>query len=208
MGDLAAKNKIEYCSNYGYDYLEEDNSIYDDLYPHPSWSKINSIINNMNKYDWIFWSDVDSLIMNFNTRLHEFVDDNYNFIGSIFYSTYAKCNVLHTGNFLIKCDELSKTILNESFETLNSGHMLREEWGLSKTLLKRGINDYVKLYPEKTFATWVKDKYFHNGNICEVDVDDWYPYHEGDFINHFGAVIPFDGRIFLMKKYLGLVVKY
>ncbi len=58
-------SKEEYCSLHGYDfilcteYLDPSRPI--------AWSKIKLLekVLNTNKYKWVFWSDADSIIMNF-----------------------------------------------------------------------------------------------------------------------------------------------
>jgi len=206
LGNIASANKSEYCYRYGYDYLE-DNKINYSSYPHPSWSKPDSILKYINLYDWIFWSDVDSLFMNFTIPIERYIDNNFNFIGSYFYSAYLKLSVFHTGNFLIKCDQISEEVLKESLQFISDSHQLREEWGITSVLFNQYRRRVLKLLPEDTFATWVKDSYIIDNKLHEIDWFEWLPYKHGDFINHFGSLIPFKGRVFLMKKYLKLVIK-
>ncbi len=76
------ENKRKYCEKHGYDFICIKKSL-DKNRPIP-WSKIKLLSNifKTKKYKWVFWTDADSLIMNFNIKLEELIDNNYDFIVS------------------------------------------------------------------------------------------------------------------------------
>lgn len=65
-------NKILYARRQGYSLLvERDLS---DPTRNASWNKIPAIRRHLTHFDWIFWSDVDSLFTNFEIRLEGLID--------------------------------------------------------------------------------------------------------------------------------------
>src|SRR5579863_1063943 len=73
-------NKKRYCKLQGYDFYAAHELI--DPSRSPVWGKILLLAKVMEnpKYKWVFWSDADSLVMNFEKRLEELIDENYNLI--------------------------------------------------------------------------------------------------------------------------------
>lgn len=74
---LGIENKKAYCEKHGYDFFC-GTEILDPERPIP-WSKIlfiKEILKN-SSYRWIFWTDADSLIMNFDIPLESLIDDHY-----------------------------------------------------------------------------------------------------------------------------------
>jgi hypothetical protein len=78
LADMANQNKAAYCERHGYDYLVGDRVL--DRSRPPAWSKILHVRRHLTDYDWVFWSDCDSLVMNPDIRLEELIDDKYDFL--------------------------------------------------------------------------------------------------------------------------------
>ena len=97
---VGINSKIEYCKNKKIDFICEDETsdCYDNT-RHYSWSKILMIKKYLPYYNYIFWSDADVLIKNYDFDLLEYVNSkpsSYNFI-------FTKCwNYINCGNFFIK----------------------------------------------------------------------------------------------------------
>lgn len=103
-------NKLTYSQYHGYDFFYFNQSF--DESRHPAWSKIKAIQSVMStyKYDWIFWTDADSMITNHKIKLESLVDKNYKYIGNIDYF-----GNLNSGQFLIKCDYWSLDFLKKLY---------------------------------------------------------------------------------------------
>ncbi len=61
-GEFGARNKKAYADRHGYDFFVYRNSV--DPARHPAWSKLPAITRHLSDYDWLFWTDADSLVMN------------------------------------------------------------------------------------------------------------------------------------------------
>lgn len=72
MGDYSSGNKLLYAQKHNYSFLCERN--YKDYNRNISWFKIKKILESMWKYDWIFWSDADSLILNLETKIEDIIN--------------------------------------------------------------------------------------------------------------------------------------
>jgi len=170
IGQYGDANKEKYAKKHGYDII-----IYHDLLdtvrPAP-WSKIKAIQNHLADYDWVYWSDADSLIMNTDIKLESFIEDNVDLVISkeCFYE------YLNTGSFLIKNTEWSHELLRRIYalepytqfqfwEQCALKHLLEIDaslWSHLKVVHQRVLNSNLDFTPR---------------------LDGWY--QEGDFVIHF-----------------------
>ena len=97
---IGINSKIEYCRIKKIDFIcdDETSDCYDSTRPYP-WSKILMIKKYLQYYNYLFWSDADVLIKNYDFDLLEYVKSkpsSYNFI-------FPKCwNYINSGNFFVK----------------------------------------------------------------------------------------------------------
>jgi hypothetical protein len=68
--DLGLKSKKEYCDAHGYDYIAGGML----TNRPPSWEKIPLVLAVLHKYDWVFFTDGDTMIMNHNIKLESFIE--------------------------------------------------------------------------------------------------------------------------------------
>lgn len=118
IGRYSDLNKQQYAKKHGYDIVLYHKKI--DESRHGAWNKILAVEKHLNDYDWVFWSDADSLIMNKKIKLESIIDNNYDFIISK-EDTKPKilkvgemsinCKRVNTGSFLVKNTEWSKQFL-------------------------------------------------------------------------------------------------
>src|SRR5215212_12264484 len=73
MGEFTAANKAAYCAKQGYDLFVHRNSL--DPWRPPSWSKVPALLEVLPRYDWIFWTDADAMVLNHDVRLESFLDE-------------------------------------------------------------------------------------------------------------------------------------
>ncbi|XP_020248964.1 probable alpha-1,6-mannosyltransferase MNN10 isoform X2 [Asparagus officinalis] len=64
---LVEGNKRSYAERMGYDFLDA-RSLVDRSRP-PNWSKILAVRHYLDRYDWVFWNDADTLVTNSNISL-------------------------------------------------------------------------------------------------------------------------------------------
>lgn len=110
LAKYSLPNKLAYANKHDYDFYYYDHSL--DLNRPPQWSKILAIQNvlNTNKYDWVWWIDIDSLIMNFNIKLESIIDDAYDVI-----FTHNAHSYISNGSSFFKNSDISKQFLNDSY---------------------------------------------------------------------------------------------
>eukprot|EP00262_Sarcandra_glabra_P003408 TRINITY_DN14088_c0_g1_i2.p1 TRINITY_DN14088_c0_g1~~TRINITY_DN14088_c0_g1_i2.p1 ORF type:complete len:333 (+),score=25.10 TRINITY_DN14088_c0_g1_i2:41-1000(+) len=65
--DTVKLNKIEYAEKKGYDFIDASDLV--DKRRPASWSKIIAVRSHLQKYDWVFWNDADTLVTNSNISL-------------------------------------------------------------------------------------------------------------------------------------------
>jgi hypothetical protein len=71
LAEISVPNKASYAAKHGYDFLY----ISENWWPHypASMSKMPVLANKREDYDWVFWTDVDSLIVNPERRLEDYI---------------------------------------------------------------------------------------------------------------------------------------
>ena len=120
MGEIAHRNKQRYCDEYGYDYIVDD-EIYPDKHydaikgKSPNWKKVLLVLKYLPHYDYVMWSDCDTLIMNDKIKVEEFLVPEMSMCLSRYNSIENTRAIPHTGNFIIANNEASFNILNDIY---------------------------------------------------------------------------------------------
>ncbi len=183
------ENKRLYCQKYGYDFICGEENL-DPSRP-IAWSKILLIQKVMKNpsYEWIFWTDADSLIMNFNIRLESLIDENFNFIIS------KDINNINSGEFFIKNTEWSDTFLTSVYSRTECiDHIWWENQAIILELeQKPEYASRTKIVPQKLFNSSAYEviRSFRSDAL----------YRKGDFIVHFAGLHKFKALKFLMYRY-------
>lgn len=94
-GHLSFPNKADYCRRHGYDFI----GVWENASPsrHPSWGKIPLILAHLSDYDYLFWTDADSLITNPTPTLESLVSSSD---ADLFIA--GKGESLNCGQFIVK----------------------------------------------------------------------------------------------------------
>jgi hypothetical protein len=71
FGEIGAANKQAYARRHAYDCFEYREQL--DKSRHPAWSKLDVIRRHLSDYDWVFWTDADSLVMNSERKLESII---------------------------------------------------------------------------------------------------------------------------------------
>ena len=73
MHDFTFLNKLQYCQRHGYDLiLEDDDAV--DARRAPAWSKIRVLRKWLPLYDWVMWTDQDTMFTNWSFKIEDLVD--------------------------------------------------------------------------------------------------------------------------------------
>jgi len=164
------RNKRDYCKKQGYDFVYENRQL--DLSRPIPWTKIPLILDTMEKTDaeWIFWSDADSVVMNPAFRLEEFIDEEYDIIGSS-----DPGPPINTGQFFIRNCPWSRDFLKKVYSHTECIH---HHWWENQAFIVEmetnpDLQKKLKIVPQRLF-----NSYPYNLGIKVR-------YQKGDFIIHF-----------------------
>lgn len=108
--DMTWENKERYCKKYGY-ALYDESELSLDTSRAPSWSKIKATQRLLTEEpcDWVFWLDADTVIMNSNKRVEEFLPRTDSSINIVV--TRQKGTGFNAGAWLIRNTDWSKEFL-------------------------------------------------------------------------------------------------
>lgn len=176
---ISTPNKEAYAKKHGYEFRLIRVSL--DRTRHPSWSKILALYGYLMEpdYDWIFWSDPDSLIVNDEIKLEDIIDDRYDLIFG------EDDNGINCGEFLIKNSDLSREFLADVYQ-------------------QKQFKDHIWL--EQAAVHFLQPKYQANIKLISANLINSHPewgshqYKEGDFIIHFSGLG--DRRLAAMRQFV------
>lgn len=189
------ENIAHYCNLYGYS-LHVDPQSSPEMTRYAAWNKIISCIKALPLYDWIFYIDVDCLIMNHTIQLEAFIDDDYSFIVPAHNLEPVDTPMLNemgtncviTSQFLVKNDEMGMAILKDIWEAndwpegMDINTFDYEGRQARVTIDKPQFRERVKVIEEFMMNRfwYVKNPFivFHNKSVND---NVWQP---GDFIVH------------------------
>lgn len=109
LATMSIKNKIEYANKHNYDFIYFDDII-DKTRP-PQWSKVKAVESILKDYDWVWWIDIDTLIMEFDIMLESLIDDNYDLI-----FTSNEYSYLSNGSSFFKNTQLTFDFLSDCYD--------------------------------------------------------------------------------------------
>lgn len=108
LAAITGPNKAAYCRRHGYAWLPQTAGF---VAERPlAWSKIAFLRRLLPAYDWVMWSDADSLITNPALRLEPLVDQPADLLIT------CDHNGVNTGSFLLRNCAWSRRFLEELWE--------------------------------------------------------------------------------------------
>ncbi|KAG2187496.1 hypothetical protein INT44_005185 [Umbelopsis vinacea] len=181
---LAAKNKRQYALNHGYSFVARSTEFAQQAVRGDRkavWGKIDVIEKVLPKYDWIFWLDMDAVIMNQNTTIESLLakfesnyqggkaafDKNIDFIVAkphgdpmINAGVFLFRNTPWSMKFLRKVQESTEYYqFHPSYEQMAMWKLMQEPEFKTRSLLLDGDNHTFNTFPNR--------------------------YHAGDFVVHY-----------------------
>lgn len=163
VGAISVPNKEAYTKRHGYDYLLSHEAI-DPTRP-ASWNKLRIIMEHIQDYDWLWWNDTDTLIMNPEIKLESLVDPAYPIIvGSDNWG-------INCGNFFVQNTPSTRDILNEWW---NKDDEIEHPWWEQRALM-----ELLRTRPEWSNRVKVLPEAAMNSHLQH--------YEEGDFLIHFAG---------------------
>lgn len=174
--EAAALDKAKYCNNQGYTFILQRGG-WPDARPSPWW-KIYFLQKYLPHFDWMFWTDGDSIIANHSIRLETFLDDNFNII-------IAKDhNGINSGHFLIKNTLWSLSFLDRVYNRTD----LIDVWPWEQRAMAEILDkepEHCKIVPMKLFNHHCNQSMLVDGfGRPERNCD----FKTAEFIVHFGGI--------------------
>jgi mannan polymerase II complex MNN10 subunit len=163
-------NKKRYCERQGYDFICAYETL--DGSRHPAWSKLKLIERHLNDYQWVFWTDADSLVMNMDVRLETLVDQNCWLVIS------KDCNGVNSGQFLIRSCPESREFLQQCYAM---EQFIDHPWW-EQAAIQHYLNTHpsclqcVKVVPQRRINSYPPSIAGAARDSC---------YRRGDFVIHF-----------------------
>jgi len=192
---ITVNGKREYCERHNYTFynytsMEEKWS--------PEWSKIIYCLKHLKQHDWIFWSDVDAMITNYNFKIESILDETVDIIVS------NDIGGMNTGSFLIKNSEWSYNFLQKLYSLRDQyekgDRSFRSNQANQFTDQDAMVNLFMSNWDNSRVHFKFIDKRIFN-SYAMTKADDW---QYGDFILHMPAVM---WRKEKFEKYIPYIIK-
>ena len=228
---IAVENKKRYARLNNYDLVSKRGLYKTKPKRHPSWHSISLILEILetSSVDWVFWSDVDALIMDYTVKLESFMKPNCDIIipsqGQGEYCGIKTNNCLCCGHYFIKNTQWSKDFLRHLWkwpkdeydsyrnygywEQCGMNYMFNEnEMNFDKHVYietkNRAFNSFYYQAADKEameFSQWGEAWFRTRKSEKELEKNLGSVYIEGDFIVHFAGKHCIPQRKKLMQEY-------
>ena len=229
---IAVDNKEKYCRIHGYDMVSK-RGLYETKFEerHPSWHSVKLILEILETtdIDWVFWSDVDALIMDYTVKLEKFIKADYDMVipsqGQGKYCGIKTRNCLCCGHYFVKNTDWSKQFLRKLWDwPKDEYHNYKtysywEQCGMNYLYSKNAMSFDKHVYIEKQNRAF-NSFYFMDGEHRPMEFSEWgesffrtkeskenlvknlgTAYNDGDFIIHFAGKHCVPYRKSLMQEY-------
>jgi hypothetical protein len=186
LAQWAVPNKQRYCDLRGYNHLALTSGF--DAFRPPAWSKVKFLREHLPRFDWLFWSDIDSLITNYTIRLEDLIDDHYDLVITMEDPGVGVYN-LSTRQLLFRNTDWSLRFLDEIYaQTQFIDSRLWEQRALIHLWEKSDLSEHIKVVAQKSFNSYPNN------------------WQKGDFVLHFPDA-PMERRKYMMRLYQQFVVE-
>ena len=213
---IVIDNTATYCNKHGYKFYHKRIEYPQDR--HPAWYRIPFIIElfRNEEVDWIFWSDIDSLIMNHSISIESFLKEDKNLVMAsqgrglycgkdcgepvcVYCQAAKDCgHILNTGQFFIKNTKWSAELLDLwwKWPEAHTKYLWDAWWDndamnffWKNNLLSFDENVYIEYYTRRF------NSFYHCQSI------DTLGYFDGDFLCHFTGNLGSKTREGLVESY-------
>ncbi|RDI53252.1 galactosyl transferase GMA12/MNN10 family protein [Nocardia mexicana] len=172
-----AEDKRAYCERHGFAFYGYADVFTTSRAPH--WSKITAVQRHLADHDWLFWTDADAAITNFDVDLRELCDD-YDLI-----VTHDELG-LNTGSFLIRNNAEARELLRRTW-IQDVSDLFYEQTAMARAIaLQPGLR--VKVLEKRSMNAF------------------WSEFEPGDFIIH-AAGQPTEVKIAMLDAFRASAVR-
>lgn len=178
------ESKRMYAEKHGYDFLCGGEDVWDRTRPIP-WSKFNFIRKYIDSYDYLFWSDADTIIVNMNVRIEDLILPLLPAHKDMLWTRDA-CGHLNNGNVLYRGRSAwLKDFLDRCYAQTD---VLYHIWWDNAAMIKlHESNPADKAMIETCLEHWKFNAYVYGSNNSANSPSDRL-YKQGDFLIHFAGV--------------------
>jgi hypothetical protein len=171
-----------YAAKHGYDVIWEDESMRM-AKKTEHWGKLITIAKWLPHYDWIWWLDVDTLIMNHTISL-EWLIDKHATTGEEHLLIARDSRFLNSGSMLLKNDEDTMTFLRDILKVPEKFHFAWEQGAINELAFNNFSYPYIV---ERRWTVLVHPALLNAGPPGSRT--GMYDYHDGDFVVHFAGFL-------------------
>lgn len=165
IGALSRVNKKAYCGKHGYRFVCRTSG-FDESRP-PSWSKVRFVLDELDKAEWVFWTDADSIVMNSAVPVTRFIQDAADVVLS-----FDPRQGMNTGCFFARRSPWTRAFLERVYARTDCIERPSSENAAITSIYyeSQEVREHVAVMPNKLFNAFP----FKDGG-----------YASGDFIVHF-----------------------
>lgn len=193
------QNKKLYCEKHGYigiNWLVGS----DRTYP-GGWERLKRIRDIMiehPEYKWFWWTGADAMITNFNVKMEDKIDENFDLIIA------TDCNEINNDSFLIKNTKWSQDYLQELINLIPrfEKHYFYEQQAMIETIPNH--KEKVKIVPQRYLNSYKNDLYPWQSKYDLLGTDG--TWQKGDWLIHWPGT-GLDVRLQLARHFLNEVVQ-
>ena len=176
----AALNKRKYAERHGHTFVARSTEFAQQRGRKTVWGKVDAVEKVLPKYDWIFWMDMDAVIMNQEHSLFELLDDLRTRYGDaqafdqhidLITAKPRGDPMLNAGVFFLRNTEWSRQFLRQVQQV--------KEWYNRRPAYEQGAMWQIMLQPENQPHIYLLENDDHTFNTFPKR------YQPGDFIVHF-----------------------
>jgi len=199
IADLVIPNRDAYCLKHRYFHIVKVGP-YTQKNNYYAFDRIEYVYDDLmvpnNDFDAIWVLNVHAMIMNFNFKIEDFIDDTHSFF-------IAKNHAgMNAGSYIVKNDEGGKKYLEFilSKEAIHKNH----EWYEQKIMMDNEDNpkvkDLVKILPQPS----INGHKYSYWNMPDTTLGNW---KKGDFVLHMpGTTREFREEFFASKEVLDQII--
>lgn len=177
---LTAENKRRYAERHGYSFVGRSSEFANQIYKSRKtvWGKIDGVEKVLPHYDWLFWLDMDTVIMNYNVTIESLIEKFTELVGGkekfenkhLVVARPSNDRMINAGVFLIRNSEWSREFLRLT--------QTRRDLYKSNMYEQRAMWDLMR-QPEWIPGTIFLDQDDHTFNTFPKR------YNKGDFVVHY-----------------------
>lgn len=147
---------------------------------------------------WFWWTGTDSMVTNFNIKIEDKIDENYELILA------TDCNEINNDSFLIKNSEWGRAYIQGIIDVMPhySNHYFYEQQAMIESYPLN--KDKIKIVPQRYLNAYRNDMYPHQSKYDQLGTDG--TWQKGDWLIHWPGT-SLDLRLQLCRLYLPEVVQ-